>query len=112
MYVQMESSERHEYPSHISTFYDKHTHDGVWAQEDARLQYEETIRLRDLGADTPTGVPYTEEKILAMVRKGKQWGHILGVGRQVTGQGKSWIFDSQPHVYSSAEMDAMLTERD
>nr|GEY21509.1 hypothetical protein [Tanacetum cinerariifolium]GEZ48960.1 hypothetical protein [Tanacetum cinerariifolium] len=50
-----QSDERHEYPSLISTFYDMYTHDGIWAQEDARLQYEEMIRLRDLGADTPTG---------------------------------------------------------
>nr|GEX43047.1 hypothetical protein [Tanacetum cinerariifolium] len=38
--------------------------------------------LGDLGADTPTGVPYTEEQILVMVIKDKQQGHIPGVGRQ------------------------------
>ncbi|GJS60186.1 zinc finger, PHD-type containing protein [Tanacetum coccineum] len=32
-----------------------------------RDQQEEMVRLRDLGADTPTGVPYTKEQILAMV---------------------------------------------
>ncbi|GKD11975.1 hypothetical protein Tco_1196382 [Tanacetum coccineum] len=36
------------------------------------------LRLRDLGANTPSGVPYTKEEILALVRKGKQRGHILG----------------------------------
>ncbi|GJU40687.1 hypothetical protein Tco_1193644 [Tanacetum coccineum] len=39
------------------------------------------IRLRDLGANTPTSLPYTEDQIMAMVRKGKQRGHILGVVR-------------------------------
>ncbi|GJR29465.1 hypothetical protein Tco_1105697 [Tanacetum coccineum] len=36
---------------------------------------EEMLRLRDLGANTPSGVPYTEE-ILALVRNGKQRGNI------------------------------------
>nr|GEU41684.1 hypothetical protein [Tanacetum cinerariifolium] len=39
---------------------------------------KEMLRLRDLGANTPSGVPYTEEQILALVRKGKQRGHIPG----------------------------------
>ncbi|GKF66742.1 hypothetical protein Tco_0193259 [Tanacetum coccineum] len=34
------------------------------------------LRLKDLVANMPTGVPYTEEQIMAMVRKGKQRGHI------------------------------------
>ena len=44
------------------------------------------VRLRDLGADTPDGVPYTQEQILAIVLKGKQRGHIAGRGRVVAGQ--------------------------
>nr|GEU94247.1 hypothetical protein [Tanacetum cinerariifolium] len=43
---------------------------------------EEMIKMRDLGANTPTGVPYTEKEILAMVIMGKQRVHIPGVGRQ------------------------------
>ncbi|GJT06783.1 hypothetical protein Tco_0841245 [Tanacetum coccineum] len=42
---------------------------------------EEMLRLKDLVANMPTGVPYTEEQIMAMVRKGKQRGHIPVVGR-------------------------------
>nr|GEY09254.1 hypothetical protein [Tanacetum cinerariifolium] len=34
--------------------------------DEARVQYEEMIRLRDLGANTSTGVPYTEDQIMAM----------------------------------------------
>ncbi|GKC30200.1 hypothetical protein Tco_1037494, partial [Tanacetum coccineum] len=64
-------------------------------QEEERLQYEEVIKLRDLGADTSTGVPYTEKEILAMVKKGKQQGHIPGVG-----------------TYTEAEIDDMLASRD
>ncbi|GKB83267.1 hypothetical protein Tco_0950162 [Tanacetum coccineum] len=39
------------------------------------------LRLQGLGPNTPTGVPYTNDQIMAMVRRGKQRGHIPGVGR-------------------------------
>ena len=42
------------------------------------------VWLRDLGANTPQGVAYTEEQILAMVLKGKQRGHIAGRGKVCT----------------------------
>nr|GEW54478.1 hypothetical protein [Tanacetum cinerariifolium] len=42
---------------------------------------EEMLRLQALGSNTPSGVPYTEEKINALARKGKQRGHLPGVGR-------------------------------
>lgn len=45
------------------------------------------IRLQSLGPDTPSGVPYTDEEIVLMVRKGKKRGHIAGVGRVVPGKG-------------------------
>nr|GEU65475.1 hypothetical protein [Tanacetum cinerariifolium] len=90
------------------------------------------IKLKDLRADTPTRIPYTEEQILVMVIKGKQWGHtfgrarirrifLIGYGilvvrirdRQVFGLGKTPIFDSQPRsTYFQLEIDHMLTKRD
>ncbi|GJT56284.1 hypothetical protein Tco_0991338 [Tanacetum coccineum] len=71
------------------------------------------IKLKDLRADTPTRMPYTKEQILIMVIKGKQWGHTPRRGRQVSGLGKTSIFDSQPiGTYSQLEIDDMLTERD
>ncbi|GJZ68763.1 hypothetical protein Tco_0632313 [Tanacetum coccineum] len=54
-------------------------------QDEARVQYEEMLRLGDLGANMPTGVPYTEDQIMSMVRKGKQRGHIPSVGRVLAG---------------------------
>ncbi|GKA80824.1 hypothetical protein Tco_0787516 [Tanacetum coccineum] len=33
------------------------------------------------------GVPYTEDEIMAIIRRGKQWGHMPGVGRVLPGQG-------------------------
>ncbi|GJZ09536.1 hypothetical protein Tco_0543819 [Tanacetum coccineum] len=39
------------------------------------------LRLQGLGSNTPSGVPYTEDEIMAIVRQCKQRGHILGVGR-------------------------------
>ncbi|GKF16499.1 hypothetical protein Tco_0061417, partial [Tanacetum coccineum] len=44
------------------------------------------LRLHALGSNTETGVPYTEEEIMAIIRKGKQRGHLLGVGRVLPGQ--------------------------
>ncbi|GJT23255.1 reverse transcriptase domain-containing protein [Tanacetum coccineum] len=42
---------------------------------------------KGLGSNTETGVPYTEDEIMAIVREGKQRGHIPGVGRVLPGQG-------------------------
>ncbi|GJS78737.1 hypothetical protein Tco_0728618 [Tanacetum coccineum] len=50
-----------------------------------RDMQEEMLRLRNLGANTPTGVPYTEDQIMAMVRRGKQQGRIPGVGGVLVG---------------------------
>ncbi|GJZ33914.1 hypothetical protein Tco_0579350 [Tanacetum coccineum] len=47
------------------------------------------LRLRDLGANTPSGVPYTKEEILALVRKGKQRGHILGIDEMLASRDKT-----------------------
>ncbi|GJV08314.1 hypothetical protein Tco_1345970 [Tanacetum coccineum] len=68
--VKMDNDQSHRYPFLISDFYDLHTHDS-----------EEMIKLRDLGANIFTGVPYTEENILALVRKGKHRDHIPRRGR-------------------------------
>ncbi|GJV93160.1 hypothetical protein Tco_1540973 [Tanacetum coccineum] len=98
------SSETREYPSLIQTLFDTHTHSGEFAQDEARVQCE-IIRLRDLGA-TPTGVPYTEDPIMAMVRERKQRGHILGVGRVLAGQGRDAISINEPQgAYTDADVD-------
>nr|GEW91761.1 zinc finger, CCHC-type [Tanacetum cinerariifolium] len=44
------------------------------------------LRLQGLGSNTPMGVPYTDDEIMAIVRGGKQRGHIPGVGRVLPGQ--------------------------
>ncbi|GJT50628.1 hypothetical protein Tco_0976785 [Tanacetum coccineum] len=67
-----------------------------------RLEKEEMIRLRDLSANTLTCVPYTEDQIMSMVRKGKQRGHIPGVGRVLAGRGRDVISINEPrctHTY-------------
>nr|GEX41952.1 hypothetical protein [Tanacetum cinerariifolium] len=87
--ILFERDESHQYPSLLASFYYMHTRKGVWLHEEARLQYEEMIKLRDLGANTPTRVPYTEEEILAKVIKGKHRSHIAGRGRQVASAGKT-----------------------
>nr|GEY81972.1 hypothetical protein [Tanacetum cinerariifolium] len=52
-----------------------------------RDMHEEMLRLQGLGPNTPTCVPYTDDEIMAIVRRGKQRGHLPGVGRVLVGQG-------------------------
>ncbi|GKB32090.1 hypothetical protein Tco_0871491 [Tanacetum coccineum] len=75
----MESSSTREYPSLIHTFFITHTVGRVFMRDEDRALYR-------LGSNTETGVPYTEEEIMAIVRKGKQRGHLFGVGRVLPGR--------------------------
>ncbi|GKF35689.1 hypothetical protein Tco_0112447, partial [Tanacetum coccineum] len=83
----MESSATREYPSLIHTFFLTHTFNGVFLNPEDKALYEEMLRLKGLGSNTETGVPYTEDEIMAIVRGGKQRGHIPGVGRVLPRQG-------------------------
>ncbi|GJZ46926.1 hypothetical protein Tco_0600758 [Tanacetum coccineum] len=69
--MQMESSETRDYPSLIQTFFNTHTDGGEFAQDEARVQY---VRGDDSAENTSTVVPYTEDQIMAMVRKGNGSG--------------------------------------
>nr|GEZ05678.1 hypothetical protein [Tanacetum cinerariifolium] len=44
------------------------------------------LRLQALGSNTPSGVPYIKEEINALARKGKQRGHLPGVGMVLSGR--------------------------
>ncbi|GKA17172.1 hypothetical protein Tco_0697009 [Tanacetum coccineum] len=72
---------------------------------------EEMLSLRGLRANMSSGVSYTEEEIIAMVRKGKKRGHIPGVSRVLTGKGKTAIFIDEPRgTYIDAEIDEIKEE--
>nr|GEW67562.1 ankyrin repeat-containing protein [Tanacetum cinerariifolium] len=77
--MHMETSTTREYPSLIYTFFMTHTVGGVFLNPEDKALY-------GLGSNTPTGVPYTEDEIMAIVRGGKQRGHIPDVGRVLPGQ--------------------------
>ncbi|GJS78142.1 putative mitochondrial protein [Tanacetum coccineum] len=64
-------------------------------QIDGELSHsgEEMLRLQALGSNTPLGVPYTDEEINALARKGKQRGHLPGVGRVLPGRATDWFGD-------------------
>nr|GEY65714.1 hypothetical protein [Tanacetum cinerariifolium] len=79
--MQMESSATREYPSLIQTYFDTHTVDGIFLRDEEQLLYKEMLRLKDLGPNTSSGVTYTDDEIIAIVRQGKHRGHIPGVGR-------------------------------
>ncbi|GJR18498.1 hypothetical protein Tco_0967025 [Tanacetum coccineum] len=69
------------------------------------------LRLRDLCANTPTSVPYTEDQIMAMVRKGKQQRHIPGVGRVLAGHGSDVISINEPRcTHTDADVDEVKEE--
>ncbi|GJW98084.1 reverse transcriptase domain-containing protein [Tanacetum coccineum] len=85
MRAMMESSSTREYPSLIHTFFMTHTVGGVFVWDEDRALYTEMLRLQSLGSNTEIGVPYTKEEIMAIVRKGKQRGHLPGVGRVLSG---------------------------
>ncbi|GKE56183.1 hypothetical protein Tco_1495368, partial [Tanacetum coccineum] len=70
----MESLSTREYLSLIHTFFVTHTVGGVFVRDEDRALYNEMLRLQSLGSNTETGVPYTEEEIIAIIRKGKQTG--------------------------------------
>ncbi|GJU04546.1 hypothetical protein Tco_1120976 [Tanacetum coccineum] len=54
------------------------------------------VRLRALGSNTESGVPYTDEEINAMARKGKQRGHLPGVGRVLPGRARDVLIPPPP----------------
>ncbi|GJQ97876.1 hypothetical protein Tco_0009015, partial [Tanacetum coccineum] len=56
-------------------------------QNRAKSKVEEMPRLQGLGSNTKTGVPYTEDEIMAIIGGGKKRGHIPDVGRVLPGQG-------------------------
>ncbi|GKA48880.1 hypothetical protein Tco_0741838 [Tanacetum coccineum] len=82
-----ETSATREYPSLIHTFFLTHTVGDVFLNPEDKVLYDEMLRLQGLGSNTPMGVPYIEDEIMAIVRGGKQRGHIPGVGRVLPGQG-------------------------
>nr|GEX65944.1 hypothetical protein [Tanacetum cinerariifolium] len=59
-------------------------------KKDGELSYsrDEMLRLQGLGSNISSGVPYTDDEIMVIVREGKQWWHIPGVGRVLPGQGR------------------------
>ncbi|GJS08890.1 hypothetical protein Tco_0365686 [Tanacetum coccineum] len=85
--MQMESSATREYASLIHTFFLTHTINGVFLNPEGKALYDEMLRLQGLGSNTEMGVTYTEDEIMAIVRKGKQRGYIPGVGRVLPRQG-------------------------
>ncbi|GKA32485.1 reverse transcriptase domain-containing protein [Tanacetum coccineum] len=94
------SSATREYPSLIYTFFLTHTINGVFLNPEDKVLYDELLRLQGLGSKTETGVPYIEDEIIAIVRGGKQRGHIPGVGRFLPGQ-RMVIPPSPPCKHSS-----------
>ncbi|GKD03398.1 F-box domain containing protein, partial [Tanacetum coccineum] len=70
----MQASGTQEYPSLIDTYWQTHTVNGVFINDEDRRIYEEMRRLEATGQ-------HTDDEINALAREGKLRGHIPGVGR-------------------------------
>nr|GEX25736.1 hypothetical protein [Tanacetum cinerariifolium] len=75
--------ERYWVPGEDETYDVKHIRRG----RPSHISKDEMLRLQGLGSDTPSGVPYTHDETMVIVREGKQRGHIPGVGRVFPGHG-------------------------
>ncbi|GKC83327.1 hypothetical protein Tco_1139044, partial [Tanacetum coccineum] len=60
---------------------------------------------RDLGPNTPSGVPYIENEIMAKVRVGMQRGHIPDVGKVLAGRGRDVCTINEPRCTHTANDD-------
>nr|GEW42858.1 acidic leucine-rich nuclear phosphoprotein 32 family member A [Tanacetum cinerariifolium] len=69
----MQTSSTQEYPSLIDTFFVAHTVNGKFLRDEDRRIYE--MRMLDAMGT------YTDDEINRLSRRGKQRGHIAGVGR-------------------------------
>ncbi|GKA26013.1 hypothetical protein Tco_0712122 [Tanacetum coccineum] len=98
--IGMESSATREYPSLIHAFFLTHTVGGEVLYPEDKALYDEMLSLQGLGSNTSTGVPYTEDEIMAIIRGGNQRGHIPGVGWVLPGQG-TVILPPPPCTHSS-----------
>nr|GEZ34410.1 hypothetical protein [Tanacetum cinerariifolium] len=96
----MESLATREYMSLIHTFFLTHTVSGVLLNPVNKALYDKMLRLQCLGSNTPSDVPYTEDEIMAIIRRGKQRGYIPSVGRVLPKQG-TVIPPSPPCMHSS-----------
>nr|GEU82740.1 hypothetical protein [Tanacetum cinerariifolium] len=72
---------------------------------------EEMLRLQALGSNTPSGVPYTEKEINALARKGKQRGHLPGVGMVLPGRSTDVLISPPPPLpqctYNSGDVEKL-----
>ncbi|GJT75807.1 hypothetical protein Tco_1042532 [Tanacetum coccineum] len=65
--IGMKSLATREYQSLIHTFFLTHTVGGEFLNPEDKALYDEMLRLQGLGSNTSTGVPYTEDEIIAIM---------------------------------------------
>nr|GEV50636.1 hypothetical protein [Tanacetum cinerariifolium] len=89
----MERSANREYPSMIQTYFDTHSIDGIFLRDEERLLY---------GLGT-----YTDDQIVAIVRRSKQRWHIPSVGRVLIGRGRDVLVSPEPRCTYTADVDEL-----
>ncbi|GKF82888.1 hypothetical protein Tco_0244544, partial [Tanacetum coccineum] len=78
--------------------------------EERLLFVKEMMRLKDLGPNTPTDVPYTKDEIMAMVHQGKQRGHIPSVGRVLAGHDRDILTIPEPRCTYTVDVNEVKKE--
>ncbi|GKF61530.1 hypothetical protein Tco_0181584 [Tanacetum coccineum] len=73
---------------------------GIFLWDEDRRLYEEMQRLQALGK-------YTDDQIMVMVRKGKQRGHIPGVGQVLVGRGKDVLDVPVPRCNHNSDVNEL-----
>nr|GEV50731.1 hypothetical protein [Tanacetum cinerariifolium] len=95
--MQMHNSATQEYPSLTQTFFDIHTVGDVFLRDENR-------RLYGLGT-------YIDDQIMAMVRRGKQRGHIPGVDSVFAGRGKDVLDVPVPRCNHTSDVDELKNKQ-
>ncbi|GJY83326.1 hypothetical protein Tco_0496702 [Tanacetum coccineum] len=67
----------------------------------AKSKVDEMLSLQGLGSNSSTGVPYTEDEIMAIIRGGNQRGHIPGGLGDLPDEGRTVILPSPLCTHSS-----------
>nr|GEV35115.1 reverse transcriptase domain-containing protein [Tanacetum cinerariifolium] len=88
----------------MQTFFDTHTVGGVFLRDEDQCLYEEMVRLQGLGT-------YTDDQIMAMVHRGKQRGHIPGVGKVLARKGKDVLDVPVPQCNHTSDLQSQHESR-
>ncbi|GKE80638.1 hypothetical protein Tco_1550638, partial [Tanacetum coccineum] len=90
----------------IHAFFLTYTVGGKFLNPEDKALYDEMLRLQRLGSNTSTGVPYTEDEIMVIVRGGKSEGTFPVLVAFCQDKERSF----RPRLYARTPPMSMLTQ--